>query len=170
MSDPIPSSPRFIVSPAGSIDFTYFIVVDTVSNRIVAQSFAEDDATFVAVKLNQPSVEGLPDLLDALHRIAHLNADRSWASEAIAIARAALAGHEEGHPTTVGINLEHLDATELALVCRMTHVDKSVRNQAYELLDRLVGKYNAAQIRASAFTAICQVAALDAALFAEAQP
>ena len=47
-------APRFTVSPAGEDSFRYWIVVDSVSNRIIAQSFSKPDAEFVGVKLNDP--------------------------------------------------------------------------------------------------------------------
>jgi hypothetical protein len=51
------SQPRFTMSPAGSSDFPYFIVVDTVSNRVIAHCFEEADARLIVVKLNEPSTD-----------------------------------------------------------------------------------------------------------------
>ena len=49
--------PRFEVRTISFSDFTYWQVIDTTSDRIVAQSFNEQDARFVCVKLNQPCIE-----------------------------------------------------------------------------------------------------------------
>jgi len=49
--------PRFEVRTISFSDFTYWQVIDTTSDRIVAQSFNEQDARFVCVKLNQPCEE-----------------------------------------------------------------------------------------------------------------
>ena len=45
-------TPRFDVSESGFMTLPYFIIRDRVSGRNIAQSFNQNDAEFVAVKLN----------------------------------------------------------------------------------------------------------------------
>jgi hypothetical protein len=55
-------APRFTVSPAGAEDFRYWIIVDTVAQRIIAQSFSHPDAEFVNAKVNTACGEVKPPI------------------------------------------------------------------------------------------------------------
>jgi hypothetical protein len=67
----------------------------------------------------------------------------------------------------VMINLKNLDAAELALICKMAHVDAGVRYTAKDMLEHLVGY--SGKLQSAALKAIDEVSAKDAALYSEAQ-
>ncbi len=117
-------APRFITSPAGSADFRYWIIVDHVSRRIIAQSFTETDAKFVEVKLNQPSTPINPrvrsllamDLADFRSRLEYENGGPLIQSPEIAILLADLCDHfgfNEGERAIV------LGRDLIILLCRL---------------------------------------------------
>ncbi len=67
----------------------------------------------------------------------------------------------------MNIDLESLDAAELALISKMAHVDPEIRRDADRYLMALVGPTNARLLRDAAQTSIDQVRATDAVLYAE---
>lgn len=69
--------------------------------------------------------------------------------------------------TTFEIDLSNLDAAELALISKMTHIDSRIRYNAKDRLEALVGSKISAQLQSEALTAYSNVSALDAALYAE---
>lgn len=71
------------------------------------------------------------------------------------------------NPEIVQIDLSNLDAAELALLCKMTHIDVRVRYTAKDMLEAQVGSNICQQLQAEALKAYEHVSALDAALYAE---
>lgn len=69
----------------------------------------------------------------------------------------------------MNIDLERLDAAELALICEMCHIDDIVRFTAKDMLEAQVGSKNSKQLQAAALKAIDQINATDAALYDEEQ-
>lgn len=65
------------------------------------------------------------------------------------------------------IDLSNLEASELALLSKLPHVDTRIRYQAKDRLEALVGSRISRQLQAEALKAYDNVSALDAALYAE---